>query len=1078
MRFHSFRALSACAIIISVSSNAGAVRPEPVAVPDGGLIKPVWTPLGVSKAPVTVVIQLSGEPVALHQERAGRKLDRADKERIKGALKSQQDALRGSIEAMGGRVLAQFQSSYNGIKVRVGRDRVAALASLPGVVAVRPLQVFKPNATAAISPDNVRGVPMIGAPSVWGGAPGFRGEGIKIGIIDTGIDYTHANFGGPGTAAAYRLAHDSGAEKLAANPLHFGPAAARVKGGIDLVGDDYDASADPDEDGNPSPKLIPHPDPNPLDCNGHGSHVAGSAGGSGVTAAGATYTGPYNASTIDSQAWTIAPGVAPKADLYAIRVFGCLGSTDVTVEAIEWAVDNDMDVINMSLGSPFGSKDDPSAVASTNAARAGVIVVTSAGNSGANQYITGSPGTAQGAIATAANDPWATTPAARIVLSNGVSMTGINANGHSLANLPDPFKVKVIVDNPDTPENEALGCSVEAFGGPLPPNTIAVVNRDVCARVAKAIFGEKAGAAAVVMVNNAAGLPPFEGPITSNPDTGERFTVTIPFIGVSGPPAPTPPATSDGQRLRAANGLDARVTSVDIVNANFTGFASFTSGGPRTGDGSLKPDVTAPGVSIASTGMGSGNQAAVASGTSMASPHVAGVAAPTRQAHPSWKVEDIKAAIVNTAQPSVIGGLAPHRISRGGTGLVQPARSTATQVLAGPKGDKLNVSLSFGVEELKGNFSRTNDLVLRNNGPSAVTFSVAQVAQARQANLAFEPQPHSVSFSPASVTVPANGTATVAVTLTVPAATAGTSDGAVLSFREVAGFVQFTPNASQNGDIALRVPYHLVTRPQADVSTTIGALSRASPSTTATVTNRKGVVTGDADFYAWGLAADDTDEQSAADIRAVGVQAFPFSATQQLLIFAVNSHHRWSNAATNEFDILVDVDNDGVDDYVVVGVDQGAVQTGTFNGRMAAFVFSTRSPNATVNFFATAPTDSSSALLPVLSSQLCRLNGPGPEDDEPCLSEANPRLTYQAVGFDLLEGGAKAVPGPARFNAWSSSISQGGFVSNLAPGGTGSVPISVNLEEWARTPAMGIMVVTLDNKSGENEAQLISVELP
>ena len=1068
MRFNSCRTLAACVLIISVSSNAGAARPEPVAVPDGSLIKPVWTPLGISKAPVTVVVELAGEPVALHQERAGRKLARADKERIKGALKSQQDALRGNIEAMGGRVLAQFQSSYNGMKVRIGRDRAAALAALPGVVAVRPLQVFKPDTITVISPDNIRGVPMIGAPSVWAGTPGFRGEGIKIGIIDTGIDYTHANFGGPGTAAAYTLAHDGDDGKAHTRPANPALVGSRIKGGIDLVGDDYDASADPDEEGNPSPKLIPHPDPNPLDCNGHGSHVAGSAAGSGVTAAGATYTGSYDASTIGSQSWNIAPGVAPKADLYAIRVFGCAGSTDVVVEAIEWAVDNDLDVINMSLGSPFGSKDDPSAVASTNAARAGVIVVTSAGNSGANQYITGSPGTADGAIATAANDPWPTIPAARISLSNGVSMLGINANGHSLAGLPS-FTVKVIVDDPATPENEALGCSVAAFGGPLPPNTIAVVNRDTCARVAKAIFGQQAGAAAVVMVNNAAGLPPFEGPITSNPDTGERFTVTIPFLGVAGPATNV---NSDGAKLRAANGATASVTPEAIANANFRGFASFTSGGPRTGDSALKPDITAPGVSIASTGIGTGNAAAIVSGTSMASPHVAGVAALTRQAHPGWKVEDIKAAIVNTGQPSGVAGTAVYRTSRGGTGLVQPAGATTTQVVARANGEKFNGNLSYGVEELKGNFSRTKDVVLTNRGSSAATFNVAQARAAGR--------PHTVTFSATSVTVPANGTAAISVTLAVPASTAGTSDGAALSFQEVAGLVEFTPqSASQNGGIALRVPYHLVTRPQADISTRLGSLRGSNPSTTATVTNRNGVITGDADFYAWGLADNNTGERSSADIRAVGVQAFPFSATQQLIVFAVNTFHRWSNAASNEFDILVDVDNDGEDDYVVVGVDQGAVQTGSFNGRMAAFVFSTRSANATVNFFATAPTDSSTALLPVLSSQLCRLNTPAPEDDEPCLSAANPRFTYRAVGFDLLNGGAKAVPGSAKYNAWSSSISQGGFVSNLAPGAApASVPISVNSAEWAQTPAMGVMVVTLDNKSGADEAQLISVELP
>ena len=98
-----------------------------------------------------------------------------------------------------------------------------------------------------------------------------------------------------------------------------------------------------------------------------------------------------------------------------------------------------------------------------------------------------------------------------------------------------------------------------------------MVNRGVCARVAKAIFGQQAGAAAVVMVDNTTDLPPFEGAITSNPDDGVPFNVTIPFLGVKGLPTN---ATSDGGRLRAANGLLATVVAEAIANTNFKGFAS------------------------------------------------------------------------------------------------------------------------------------------------------------------------------------------------------------------------------------------------------------------------------------------------------------------------------------------------------------------------------------------------------------------------------------------------------------------------------------------------------------------------
>ena len=114
------------------------------------------------------------------------------------------------------------------------------------------------------------------------------------------------------------------------------------------------------------------------------------------------------------------------------------------------------------------------------------------------------------------------------------------------------------------------------------------------------------------------------------------------------------------------------VNNTSVPNPNFSGLASFSSGGPRTGDSFLKPNITAPGVSIFSTASGTGNAPGGNSGTSMASPHVAGVAAIARQAHPTWSGNELAAAIVNTGRPSQIGGTTPYLTSRSGTGLVFP----------------------------------------------------------------------------------------------------------------------------------------------------------------------------------------------------------------------------------------------------------------------------------------------------------------------------------------------------------------------------------------------------------------------
>src|SRR5438105_15186224 len=290
---------------------------------------------------VRVVVVMSGDSVAAVRAKMPMlKMAAVHADAIQRQAADQQVAIKPMLEMHGAKVLAQYQHALNGIKVEVDSSKIAALAKLPGVVSVHPVGTY--DRTNAVS------VPFIGAPAVWQGIPGFRGEGIKIAILDTGIDYTHANFGGPGTVAAFNAAFAT--STAPANPAFFGPGAPKVKGGTDLVGDAYNAN-DPAHN-------TPHPDPNPLDCPstsanvGHGSHTAGTAAGFGVLN-NATYAGPYNSAAYQ-QHFQIGPGVAPKADLYAVRVFGCAGSTDVVTDAINWAVANNVDIISMSLGADYG----------------------------------------------------------------------------------------------------------------------------------------------------------------------------------------------------------------------------------------------------------------------------------------------------------------------------------------------------------------------------------------------------------------------------------------------------------------------------------------------------------------------------------------------------------------------------------------------------------------------------------------------------------------------------------------------------------------------------------------------------
>jgi minor extracellular serine protease Vpr len=208
----------------------------------------------------------------------------------------------------------------------------------------------------------------------------------------------------------------------------------------------------------------------------------------------------------------------------------------------------------------------------------------------------------------------------------------------------------------------------------------------------------------------------------------------------------------------------------------------------------------------------------------------------------------------------------------------------------------------------------------------------------------------------------------------------------------------------------------------------------------------------------------------------VGVQSFPFpngdGTFDQYLAFAVNTYDRWSNASSVEFHVLIDVNNDGVPDYMVVGADQGAITTGVATGQLGAFV-ATLPDNVIVseNFLATAPTDSTVAILPILVSQLC-------EAGHPCLNATNPRFTYTAETIDLSSGKVDMVKGSAKFNAFSGAISfgGGGYVQALAPRGTdNSVSVQIDPAEAKLTRPKGVMVVNLDNKSGE-QAELIDVD--
>ncbi len=1004
-------ALLGAGVALGATAGAGGRPPlAPIALPSGAAAqKPALLDRSVS----TIMLQLRGAPVVRYEaaaRRAGRVLPARRRRTIRARLAVRQRALTPRIRATGARIIGRYRDAYYGIKVLATPGQAAALGRLPGVVAARRM--------TPLTPSLVQSVPYIGTPAAWGDY-GLTGAGVKIGIIDTGIDYYHADLGGSGNPADF--AADDG--------LTIGTPAfpnSRVAGGWDFAGDAYTGAAN----------SVPAPDPDPLDCEGHGTHVAGIAAGNGVLADGTPYTGPYDATT-PSRSFLVGPGVAPQASIYAYRVFGCTGSTNEVVDAVDRAVADGMNVINLSLGSPFGGPDDPDAVALNNAAAAGITVVSSAGNEGPNAYTVGGPSTADRAISVASMDATPDAPGAAV---SGPDLAGAQATVINEAAIPEAGitgTLRVLRSDGEI----SPGCAATDYAA-VQPGDIVVTRRGTCARGDRARLGAAAGAAAVLMVNDTDALAPIDGPIQG---------VAVPFLGVT---------ASEGATLMAADGTPVTVTATpNVANPGFGALSPFSSGGPRTGDSALKPDVTAPGASIASAGIGLGSGAVRESGTSMAAPHVAGVAALVTQAHPDWSPARIKAAIMGTAtaDPALLRGAV---VRLAGAGLVQPRRAvdTAATVSAG---DGVS-SLSFGDVALDDAAAPGRTFTVTNASAAPITYDLATAFDGSALGA-------TATVTPAQLVVPAGGSATATLTLAFDAAAVAAlppARGDPGALATVSGVVTATPTTAGAGIYPLRVPFLIAPRGLSDIATgPVAARFRLSPTglqKQVGVANL-GLHAGQADLFAWGLG--DPDEGlGEADVRSVGVQVIPGATpADTFLQFAINTWHRWSNPSALEFDIAIDTNGDGVTDRYVVGADLGRVTTGTADGRMASFVYTAQGTPQEA-FFADAPMNGSTLVLPARASTLGLSGG------------ADARVTYRVTAFGERPGDSAVdtVTGSASFRPFAPAVSQGDLL-NLAPGAAGVITLEVDPARQAADPALGWLVVSQDDAGGAAQADQVPV---
>ncbi len=678
-----------------------------------------------------------------------------------------------------------------GVVVTAEAAKVRELANRPDVAAVYPVVPKKRQ--------NSNAVQLTRTLNVWQ-QYGKLGDDIRVGIIDTGVDYTHANFGGPGTVDAFR----------AVNPRAVDPnfPTAKVVGGYDFVGEEYDGeSKDPAIN-------TPKPDPNPIDCNGHGSHVAGTTAGFGENADGSTFKGDYtklDAAKLNEM--KIGPGTAPKALIYALKVFGCDGSTNVTSQALDWSLDPDgdgdfsdhLDVVNLSLGSDYGAPDDPDSLFVKKLYRVGVMPVFSAGNGGDLYDIGGSPG----------NTPEALTVASTrdsFVLRDGAEANGQAKPGQYSQNFTGYLgfdKTRPVVKL--TQAGNLDGCQpiTENLAGKfvwLEWDDNDATRR--CGSGGRTNNAQAAGAEGVVLSST---LNNFNAGIAGN--------ATIPVFQFTGD------ATNQVRPLLDAGTLNVRMagvlrTTVPTHDQSISDTpSSFTSRGTR--GQSIKPDVAAPGDTISSTAVGSGNDRMVISGTSMASPHVAGIAALVRQAHPDWTLEEVKASIMNTSGADVRENGKTFAPNRAGTGRVDGKSAIDNQVLAYVEEDNGYVSANFGVVEVAKPVSKTKTIKIVNKSTKSVEYKVGYTAATSIPGVSYVLSQDKVKLSP-------RGIARVKVTLKIddPKALRKTVDSTVAPTQldtprqflaDASGRVTLTPTAGAT--VPLRLSVYSAPKPVADINT-------------------------------------------------------------------------------------------------------------------------------------------------------------------------------------------------------------------------------------------------------------------
>jgi uncharacterized repeat protein (TIGR01451 family) len=994
----------------------------------------------------------------------------------------------------------RLKKALNAISVLVDPAKLDAIRALPGVkrVHVQTLEV----------PTNITSVPFIGAPPAWGNALGLgislTGKGVTIGIIDTGIDYQHPMFGGSGLLADYE----------ANDRVHITPGqfpTAKVIGGTDLAGDLYNG-------GN-----MPEPDPNPTDCNDHGSHVAGTAAGFGVNNDGTTFTGPYGPGAPSPSALRIGPGVAPGASLVAIRVFGCGGSTGLVPQGIEFAMDpsgtgdfsDHLDVINMSLGAPFGGLDDSSAEASDSAALVGVAVAIAAGNDGDTFFIGGSPASASYAISAAAGvDPGV--PGANLKVNAPASVAGgyaAAADGFGSGAPPPGGQTAGVVLVHSATGTADQGCDGNYTNAAAIKGSIALIMRGTCGFQAKVANAQAAGAIGAVVFNNVPGDPTL---ITMGA-TAPTPLITIPAVFIS---------DNDGTALASASGVNATLAAASAADT----LASFSSRGPRgflTFPVALKPDITAPGLAIPSTQSGMtcrdpnrlgcivsgpdgflpGGQVLTISGTSMATPHIAGTMALLTQLHPDWSVEERKALAMNGAIHDLTVGAngsgLRYGLSRVGAGRVDIPSSVTNEVTAFNDDDGGLVSLSYDAA-IVNQQTLIKNLRLVNHGPQSQTFDIGFDSLLAAPGVSFS----LANPAQSSLTIPADSSVSIPVQMQADATQMDFSADPTLAPTQAApaplSALGNLPRASlteagtyltlgQGGTTVARVPLYSIPRP-ASVMTGTSPISLGAGAVqltgigvcTGTVTNGQcagNFPTTEASlvtpFELQGVNALNPNVPPFANIQYAGVA---YDQQDGLLLFGISTWGPWSSQTDVAFNVYIDSQNNGTFDKVLFNSNPGEMSGQVFNdGGLAQDSFVTafldlNSNNVTVeNFVNLLPANQVDSRLMVNRVMVLAAS----PKDLGLSGTAFKWMVISCPGFfplcaQQIQFNYDAIAGPLSWDYAHPGLDFGGnFLAFDLNGAT--LPVNIDLGNFTNNRSLGALLLHTHNVDGA-QAQVLPLE--